>query len=78
MCGLCSSKSFAPGHINSTSIVASAPRAKLMDERRGDCCSVADARQGDDQEFHKRAIFSSRPVVDLPGTNGTKIIFSAR
>ena len=49
-------------------------RAQLVDERRGDQ-RVADARQGNDQNFHSREIFSSSAVVDLPGTNGTRIIF---
>ena len=49
-------------------------RAQLMDERRGNQ-RVADARHGDDQNFHSREIFSSSAVVDLPGTNGMILIF---
>ena len=48
-------------------------RPQLMDERGGKQ-GVAVAGQRNDQNLHRRAIFSNSPVVDLPGTNGTSTI----
>ena len=49
-------------------------RAQFANQRRGQE-RVANARQGNDQDFHNREIFSSNDVVDFPGTNGTITIF---
>jgi len=43
---------------------------QFMNQRRGEQ-RVAIASQRDHQNVHNREIFSSSPVVDLPGTNGT-------
>ena len=49
-------------------------RAQFVEQRRGEQ-RVANARERNDEDFHSREIFSSSDVVDLPGTNGTKMIF---